>query len=113
MPAPDGNPLAIQPPNILGSSTDKTARSTPAVSKLLSKPQNNQTSINTKDQFYLYTWAQQELNKVTNIPPNTADIKELDELAKKIANLWNIINLIKPSRRLSSKEYKLYGKYIH
>ena len=40
-------------------------------------------------------------------------MKELDKLAKKIANLRSIINLIKPSRRLFSEEYELCGKYIH
>ena len=40
-------------------------------------------------------------------------MKELDELAKKIANLQSIINLIKPFRQLFSEEYKLYSKYIH
>ena len=39
-------------------------------------------------------------------------MKELDKLAKKIANLWSIIDLIKPSRQLFSEEYKLYSKYI-
>ena len=39
-------------------------------------------------------------------------MKELDELAKKIANLRSIINLTKPSRYLFNKEHKLYGKYI-
>ena len=68
--------------------------------------------MNARDQFNLYTWAQQEFNKVTSVPPNTADMKELDELAKKIANLQSIIDLIKPSRRLSSEEYELYGEYI-
>ena len=34
------------------------------------------------------------------------------DVAKKIANLWSIINLIKPSYRLFSKEYKLYSKRI-
>jgi len=37
---------------------------------------------------------------------------ELDKLAKKIANLYGIINLIKPSYCLFIKEYKLRGKYI-
>ena len=40
-------------------------------------------------------------------------MKELNKLAKKIANLQSIINLIKPSRQLFSEEYKSYGKYIH
>ena len=40
-------------------------------------------------------------------------MKELDKLAKKIANLWSIIDLMKPSRRLSSEEYELCGKYIY
>jgi hypothetical protein len=34
-------------------------------------------------------------------------------LAKKIANLWSIIDLIKPSRYLFSEEYKLYSEYIY
>ena len=49
MPTPNGNPLVIQPPNASGFSADKTAKNTPAASKPLFKPQNNQTSINTKD----------------------------------------------------------------
>ena len=39
-------------------------------------------------------------------------MKELDKLAKKIANLQSIIDLIKPSRYLFSEEYELYSKYI-
>ena len=39
-------------------------------------------------------------------------MKELDELAKKIANLRSIIDLIKPSRCLSSEEHKSYGEHI-
>ena len=39
-------------------------------------------------------------------------MKELDELAKKIANLQSIIDLIKPFRYLFSEEYELYGEYI-
>ena len=37
-PAPDGNTLAIQPPNILESSVNKTAKSILAESKLPFKP---------------------------------------------------------------------------
>ena len=48
-PIPDSNILIIQPLNTLGFSTDKTTRSTLAVFKPPSEPQNNQTSINTKD----------------------------------------------------------------
>jgi len=97
-PAPDGNTLTIQPPNASGSSADETARSTPAESELPPESQDDQTSTNAGEPFDLYTWAQQELNKVTSVPPNTTDPKELDELAKKIANLRSIINSTKPSR---------------
>ena len=93
-PALDGNTPATRRQNASGSS----ARSTPAESTQPSEPQDNQTSTNARGQFNLYTWAQQELSKVTSVPPNTADLKELDELAKKIANLRSIIDLIKPSR---------------
>ena len=37
-PAPNSNPLAIQPLNALGSSVDKTTRNTLVESKLPSKP---------------------------------------------------------------------------
>jgi len=37
-PIPNSNTLAMQPQNVLGSSVDKTARSTPAVSELPPKP---------------------------------------------------------------------------
>ena len=102
----------MQPQNALGSSADETARSTLAASKLFSKSQNNQTSTNTRDQFNLYTQAQQKLSKVISVLSNTANIKELDKLAKKRANLQSIIDLTKPSYRLSSKEYKLRSKRI-
>ena len=111
-PAPDGSTLAMRPQNASGSSADETARSTPAASEPPSEPQNDQTSTNTGDQFDLYTWAQQELSKVTSVPPNTADTKELDELAKKIANLRSIIDSTKPSRRLSSEEHESRGERI-
>ena len=39
-------------------------------------------------------------------------MKELNKLTKKIANLQSIIDLMKPSYYLFSKEYKLYNKYI-
>ena len=38
MSIPNGNILAIQPPNTLGFSIDKTAKSTPVEFKLLFKP---------------------------------------------------------------------------
>ena len=38
MPIPDGNTLAIQPQNALGSSVDETAKSILVVSKLPPKP---------------------------------------------------------------------------
>ena len=49
MPVPDGNLLAIQLPNTSKSSADETTKSTLAVFKPPFKPQNNQTSMNTKD----------------------------------------------------------------
>ena len=110
-PALDGNTLATRLQNTSGSSIDKTTRNTPA-SELPFEFQDDQTSTSAGDQFDLYTWAQQELSKVTSVPPNTADPKELDELAKKIANLRSIINLIKPSYYLFSDEYESYIKYI-
>ena len=109
-PTLNSNMPAIQQQNALKSSADEA--STPVISELPSKSQDNQTSTNAKDQFNLYTQAQQELSKVTNILPNTTNPKELDKLAKKIANLQSIINLTKPSYRLSSKEYKLHIKHI-
>ena len=39
-------------------------------------------------------------------------MKKLNKLVKKIANLQSIIDLIKPSRRLSSEEHELHIKYI-
>ena len=110
---PNSNMLVIQPLNASGSSAKKTAKSTPAESELFSKSQDNQTFTNAGDQFDLYIWAQQELSKVINVPPNTADIKELNELAKKIANLWSIINLMKPSCQFFSEEHESCGEYIH
>ena len=49
----NSNMLVTRPQNALGFSVDETARSTLA-SKLLFKSQNNQTSINTKEQLNLY-----------------------------------------------------------
>ena len=54
---PNGNILAIQLQNASEFSTNETAKSTPAASKPPFKPQNNQISMNTKNQFNLYTWA--------------------------------------------------------
>ena len=52
------------------------------------------------------------LSKVTSVLLNTANIKELNKLTKKIANLRSIIDLTKPSRRLFSKEYELRSECI-
>jgi hypothetical protein len=85
-PALDGNTPATRRQNALGPSADGTARSTPAASEP-PKPQDDQISTNAGDQFDLYTWAQWELSKVTSVLPNTANLKELDKLANKIANI--------------------------
>jgi hypothetical protein len=97
---------ATRPQNALGFSTKNTL-----VSKLPFKSQDKQISTSAKDQFNLYIKAQQEPSKVTSILPNTTDLKELDKLAKKIANLQSIIDL-KPSRCLFSEEHEPYTKCI-